>query len=127
MGVTANSEHLCACAASDAESSYRQTARLLNLPADRRPSALLVTDGTLSAGVVRAVQERGLGVPHDIAVISFTDRRCSHITYPLLAVVKQPAHDLAVRAAERIFERQPRRILPPATVRLQPELALCSF
>lgn len=56
-----------------------------------RPDALFVASDLMARGAVRVIQEAGLSVPDDIAVVGFDDSSVASSTFPALTTVRQPA------------------------------------
>lgn len=83
------------------ESAYQATVRALDVP--DRPTALLVTSDELAFGAYRAVSERGLRIPDDIAVVGFDDAPPAAWADPPLTTVRQPHWDKGYRAAQQLF------------------------
>ncbi len=89
----------------------------------RKPTAVFVTADRLAIGFVHQLQERGLQVPHDVAVVGYDDIRYSQFLEVPLTTVALPKYELGQQAARILFERieagaggEPRQVL------LQPEL-----
>ena len=72
----------------------------------------------MTIGVLRALAERGLRVPEDVALVAFDDFDWADLLAPRLTVVAQPTGELGRRAVELLLARldDPRR--PARTVRL---------
>lgn len=81
--------------------AYRVTSELLVLP--QRPEAIFAANNLMVQGVLRAVKEKNLRVPQDIAVVGFDDFEMADIVQPHLTVVAQPAYDLGKTAAALLF------------------------
>ena len=82
---------------------FTAASQLLSLPPSRRPSALFCFNNETTAGALKAVHEAGLRVPADLSIIGFDDSRWGRLMSPALCVVAQPAEDLGLLAAERLF------------------------
>ncbi len=54
------------------------------------PSAIFALGTTIAVGVLQAAQERSLGVPRDLSLITFDDTGTTSITSPPLTAVRQP-------------------------------------
>jgi LacI family transcriptional regulator len=68
-----------------------------------RPTAMIVLNNLLVVGALNAIQEKGLMIPHDIAVIGWDDfDTAPHLQTPL-TVVDQPAHSIGAIAAEQLI------------------------
>jgi DNA-binding LacI/PurR family transcriptional regulator len=59
----------------------------------------------LAIGALRAIHERGLRVPDDVALAGFDDIELAGQLYPPLTTVHMPAQEMGKRAAEFLFER----------------------
>jgi len=79
--------------------------RLLALPGDQRPDALLVSSYLMTVGALKAIRVSGLQVPEDIAVIGFDDLPWTSLMAPPLTVISQPAYEMGARAAEVLLGR----------------------
>lgn len=87
------------------DEGYHGAGRLLALPENRRPDALLVSSHLMTVGALKAIRERGLQVPKDIAVIGFDDLPWVSLFDPPLTVVYQPAYDIGARATRMLMAR----------------------
>lgn len=85
--------------------------RLLDLPDP--PSAVLAASSNLALGAMLEARSRGLDVPRDLAIISYTDSPLAALVDPPLTVVDVPAHEIGVRAMRTLSDLirgiQPRR------------------
>jgi DNA-binding LacI/PurR family transcriptional regulator len=85
------------------DAGYAAMRSLLQLPAGRRPRAVVAINDPAAYGAMRAITESGLRVPEDIAVVGFSDDlRASLIPVPL-TTIRQPAYDLGCAAAGRLI------------------------
>ncbi|HET9871999.1 MAG TPA: LacI family DNA-binding transcriptional regulator [Propionibacteriaceae bacterium] len=69
----------------------------------QRPTAVLATSDLQAFGLLRAIGERGLRVPDDVAVISFDGTIGSGFGWPPLTVVQQPIHQMAEAAVATVL------------------------
>ena len=84
------------------DAGYASMVRLLDLPAGSRPRAVVAINDPAAYGAIRAICDRGLSVPRDIAVVGFSDDiRASLMPVPL-TTMRQPAYELGRMAAERL-------------------------
>ncbi|MCG8350438.1 MAG: LacI family DNA-binding transcriptional regulator [Chloroflexales bacterium] len=63
-------------------------------------TALLAMSDRLALGALRAVQKRGIAVPHQLSIVGFDDIAAAERATPPLTTVQQPHIDKGVRAAE---------------------------
>jgi LacI family transcriptional regulator len=90
----------------DEESGRAAMEALLAL--DQRPTAVFVASDMVAMGALRAIQDQGLRVPKDIAVVGFDDIAASRFITPALTTVHVPTFGLGWSAAElliRIIEQ----------------------
>jgi LacI family transcriptional regulator len=75
------------------------------LAATPPPTALLAANNFIALGALQAVQECGLRVPQDIALVGFDDLPDALVAFPFLTVAVQPAYAMAQKAAELLLAR----------------------
>ena len=69
-----------------------------------RPDAIFATSDPKALGVVKALKERGLRVPEDVAVMGYDNLELSELMDPPLTTMAQPFYEAGTRAAERLFQ-----------------------
>ncbi len=80
---------------------YRAMKTLLDR--DPSPEAVFAASDMQALGAMRAVQEKGLRVPEDLAIVGFDDlelSRCAGLT-----TLHQPAHTMGARATRTLLRR----------------------
>jgi LacI family transcriptional regulator, galactose operon repressor len=82
------------------EGGYRAMQSLLKI----KPDAVFVASDSMAMGAMQAIQEKGLRIPHDVAVIGFDDIASSCRSTPTLSTVRQPIQEMGAKAAEVIIE-----------------------
>ncbi len=87
------------------DEAYRVVQRLLALPPDQRPTAIIACNNMLVIGVIEALRAAGLTVPQDMAVVCFDDIELASAIDPFLTVVAQPVRSFGTIAAQFLFER----------------------
>jgi DNA-binding LacI/PurR family transcriptional regulator len=90
---------------------YDAMVQLLDLPDP--PTALFAFYDMMAADAMRAVNERGLRVPDDIAIAGFDGLKLSRRTQPALTTVRQPLARMGERAIEMLMARIEDNSLPP--------------
>ncbi len=101
--------------------SHRDRARTATLELlDRAdpPTALVSGNNFMTIGVMRALVDRGLRVPEDVALVTFDDFEWADLFAPRLTAVAQPIAELGERAVGRLLSRIEDPSLPPRIVRL---------
>ena len=87
------------------DGGYRAAQSLL----EAKPDALFVANEPMTVGALRALQEAGVRVPDDIAVVGFDDAPWATLVNPQLTVVAQPAYEIGRAAAELLAGSGPAR------------------
>ena len=75
------------------------------LAADRPPDAVFCFSDELALGALRAVRERGLNVPDDVALAGFDDIEDGRFTAPSLTTVSPDKQQIAERALQCLADR----------------------
>ncbi len=84
-------------------SGYVQTQRLLALK--ERPTAIFAANDLMALGALTAIEEAGLRVPQDLAVVGYDDIPLAAQVRPRLTTVAQPKYELGQQAMERLIWR----------------------
>lgn len=79
------------------ESGYRAAKALLEQ--QPRPTAIFAAGDRMAIGALKALQELGLSVPHDISLVGFDDIPLAAYTTPPLTTIRLPIHDTGRKAA----------------------------
>jgi DNA-binding LacI/PurR family transcriptional regulator len=85
----------------DPETGY--TAMQSILQSGPPPTALYAMNDLMAFGAIRAIQDYGLRVPQDIAVVGFDDIRLAPFSNPPLTTVNEPDVEHGRRAAEMLL------------------------
>ncbi|MGV9342572.1 LacI family DNA-binding transcriptional regulator [Streptomyces sp. NPDC003688] len=101
---------------SESAAAEHATADLLSRPA--APTALVTANNAMTIGTLRALRERGLSVPGDIALCSFDDFAWADLFSPRLTAVAQPSREMGARAVQVLLDRLTAPDRPTRTVRL---------
>jgi LacI family transcriptional regulator len=99
-----------------ADGGYRATLALL----DERPDAIHVATDTMAQGAFRAVAERGLVIPDDIAIVGFDGFPRGIEFTPTLTTVVQPVVEVGRTAVRLLVDEsasdEPETVLLPTTL-----------
>ncbi len=85
------------------ESGYAAMQRLLE--ARPHPTALFAGNDLMAAGAIYALQDTGLRVPEDVAVVGYDDREISRTFRPRLTTVTLPCYEMGQAAAQMLLDR----------------------
>ncbi|WP_031295844.1 LacI family DNA-binding transcriptional regulator [Sphingobium ummariense] len=77
------------------------TERLLGLP--QPPDAIFAANDAMALGAMAVLQQRGIGIPEDMAVAGFDDSPGSRTVYPPLTTVRQPISGMARDAIAKLL------------------------
>ncbi|MGD9478641.1 LacI family DNA-binding transcriptional regulator [Shinella sp. G-2] len=75
------------------------------LQSGQRPTAVIASDSVIGLDVFKVCRELGLGVPHDLSLVSFHDADWTSVTTPPVTVVRQPVYGLGETVAKLLVER----------------------
>ncbi len=68
------------------------------------PDAIFCATDPTAIGAIKAIKEKGLKIPEDIAVMGFSDWQMSSIIDPPLSSVSQPDYEMGKKAVELIIK-----------------------
>jgi LacI family transcriptional regulator len=106
------------------QAGYAMTQQVLAVTP--RPTALFAANNFIAIGAYRALQDAGLRVPEDVALVAFDDLPPTLVLEPFLTVAVQPAYEMGRRAAELLLARlagqgpdEPQEIVLPVQIVLR--------
>jgi len=70
-----------------------------------QPTALFTANNLIAIGALRALQDLGLKVPEDVALVSFDDIPENLTAFPFMTVVTQPSYEMGCRSTELLISR----------------------
>jgi LacI family transcriptional regulator len=85
------------------ESGYDMACQALS--AAQSPTALFAANNFIAFGALQALQEAGLNVPDEIAVVTLDDTPPTFPVDPFLTVLSQPAREMGQQAARLLLDR----------------------
>ena len=103
------------------EAAYAATARFLE-EHGVCIDAIFATNDHLAIGAMRALYERGVRVPGDVAVVGFDDHQTSAYTQPSLTTVRQPMREIGAEAVQSLLRRMHEPQAACQQVLLEPKL-----
>jgi LacI family transcriptional regulator len=96
-------EALIVPAGFDHRDGYIAMQTLLQLPPDRRPTAVFAANDLCAEGVLHALREAGLRVPQEVAVIGYDDTWFAAMTQPQLTSVHMPIYEMGMLATQMLI------------------------
>ncbi len=80
------------------------------LDRDRRPTAVFVYSDQMAIGALKALRERGLRVPEDVAIVGFDGIALAEFTCPELTTIEYSRADIGRRAVEAVIDQLDSRV-----------------
>ena len=99
------------CASYHSPDGAAAMSRLLDLP--KPPDAVFCFNDLLAIGALRALYERGVRVPDDIAVVGFDDIESAQFTIPSLTTIDPNRSQIAQIAVARVLGRAKGALMGP--------------
>lgn len=105
------------------EGGYKAMQKLLQLK--RLPTALVAADDLMAFGAIRAMKEKGLRIPEDMAVVGFNDTPLANYVDPPLSSVEIFVYDLGYNASEILINQletqdvQKKHIIIPTNLKVR--------
>jgi DNA-binding LacI/PurR family transcriptional regulator len=85
------------------ESGYAAAKNLLKLA--ERPTAIVAANDSMALGAIYAIQDAGLRVPKDLAVVGYDNRNFTRICRPRITTVSLPVIEMGGVAAELLLKQ----------------------
>ena len=104
------------------ESGHDVTVELMKQ--EPRPTAIFAANNFLAIGTQHAIEEMGLRVPEDVALVGLDDLPTEMVTFPFLTVAAQPAEEMGRRAVEQLLKRIKEPDAAPEEILLPTELTV---
>jgi LacI family transcriptional regulator len=104
------------------ESGTAAMQELLSLP--EPPTAVFAASDLMAAGAIRAIEQAGLSVPADIAVVGFDDIQLAAMMQPALTTIRQDKLGLGSAAADALLGMIELDGAPPPGITLPVELVV---
>jgi LacI family transcriptional regulator len=87
----------------EVDGGYQAAKSLLQLK--ERPTAIFAGNDLMALGAVYAIQDAGLSVPNDIAVVGYDNREFTRIVRPGITTVVMPVYEMGRIAAEMMLNQ----------------------
>lgn len=97
-------EHLHRWCFPKSEEGAQMTSSLLDLPENRRPTAIMAFNDLLAIGALHTIHVRGMRVPEDMSVVGFDDIAMASYTVPPLTTIAQPAYRMGRLSVQKLAE-----------------------
>ena len=104
----------------EVQSGYLATKEFLALP--DRPTAIFAANDLMALGAIYAIQDAGLNVPKDVAVVGYDDREFTSFSKPTITTISPPSFEMGQLAAQLILNRLENRVEIENPIRVQGKL-----
>jgi LacI family transcriptional regulator len=98
-------------------SGYEATRELMRLASP--PSAIFCANDLMALGAYEALREMDLRIPDEVAVMGYDDREIAQHLHPPLSTVLLPHYEMAVIAAEWLFDLADGAELRPRQIKVE--------
>jgi LacI family transcriptional regulator len=85
------------------DDGYNATKMLMKLP--HRPDAIFCANDTTALSAIIYLQEIGIKVPDEVAIVGFSNEPFSQVVTPSISTIKQPGFLMGKKAAELIISQ----------------------
>ncbi len=100
------------------DSGYANAKKLLEQNVD----AIFAASDSIALGAMRAIEDVGLRIPHDVAIIGFDDLQFAEKANPPLTTIRQPIRRMGKLAVEMLHDIVTNKPLQPSRVSVPTEL-----
>ncbi len=108
------------------DGGYKAMKKLLQLPANQRPDAVVSVNDPAAFGAMAAINEDHLKIPDDIAIVGMSNDIRSTLVSPPLTTINQSPFMIGKIAAEILISEIEGRSMPGRAVIVQAELVIRS-
>ncbi|MCG8500760.1 MAG: LacI family DNA-binding transcriptional regulator [Firmicutes bacterium] len=104
------------------KSGFRAAKQFLHR--DKRPTAIFAMSDMMAIGAMKAIKERGLQIPDDMAVVGFDNIRFSTMVEPQLTTISQPQYDIGCIAMDLLLKQMKGELKEPQHIFVEHELII---
>jgi DNA-binding LacI/PurR family transcriptional regulator len=106
----------------EVQSGYPAARKFLAL--EQRPSAIFAANDLMALGAIYAIQEAGLRVPEDIALVGYDDRDIAGLSRPTITTVTLPCYEMGQASARLLLSRLENQIETEEPIRIRGKLII---
>lgn len=115
--------NLIRCGDSIVEGGYQKTLELLK---ETDATAIFVGNNLMTLGCIKALTERKIAIPSQMAVIGYDDDTWREVVATPISSIKQPLYEMGAEAAALLIKRIKEPDTPYQNIVIQPELIIRS-
>ena len=86
------------------QDGYVAMKTILSLPTNEWPRAVVAVNDPAAFGAMKAINEMGLSIPGDIAIVGFSDDIRAELIEPPLTTIRQNAYEIGKKAVEKLLD-----------------------
>ncbi|MBC8154377.1 MAG: LacI family DNA-binding transcriptional regulator [Bacteroidetes bacterium] len=122
-GLYTNDQYIFHCDYTQ-EDTLMQTLMMMNLP--QPPDGLLTISDRIAYPAIYALKQKGIRIPHDLAIASFNNEPISAFLSPALTSVSQPIQQMGVETVRLLLKQidSGDELVPPETVVMDTQLVI---
>lgn len=96
------------------------------LSGKQRPDAIFCANDTTALSAIIHLNEKGIKVPEEIAIVGFSNEPFSEIVTPSITTIKQPGFEMGKKAAELLIKQISSKVKPKTyeTIMMNTELII---
>jgi DNA-binding LacI/PurR family transcriptional regulator len=106
----------------EVQSGYPAVKKFLAMP--DRPTAIFAANDLMALGAIYAIQEAGLNVPEDMAVVGYDDREIASLSKPTITTVCPPSFEMGKLTAQLMLNRLESEVEMQDPIRVQGKLII---
>lgn len=110
--------------ANSVQHGYQSVTHLLQLPPEKRPSAVMCVSDQIAIGAINGAQALGLEVGRDVAITGFDDVPMAEFLHPALTTVRQPIPQVGQTAVDLLLRQIDGKPIAEKGILLKPELVV---
>ena len=103
-------------------SGYKAAQQILS--ASSIPTAIVAGNDQMAFGAIRAIQDKGLRVPEDIAVVGYDDDEFAKVSNPTITTVRLPLFEMGQVAATNLLKQLNGDVLEAEEVEIKSSLII---
>jgi DNA-binding LacI/PurR family transcriptional regulator len=103
---------------------YMAMQKLLQLPLEERPRAVVAVNDPAAFGAMKAIREHNLRIPQDVAIAGMTDDVRAELASIALTTIRQPAYEIGKTAATTLISEIEGRSRPGKRVIVETALTV---
>ena len=106
----------------EVQSAYPVTKKFLAMK--DRPTAIFAANDYMALGAIYTIQDSGLKVPDDIAVVGYDDRDIASFSKPTITTICPPSYEMGKIAARLILDRLENQVENTDPIKVQGKLII---